>query len=119
MNDDGGIWKVHDKECDGSQHIYLYFNGYLQSPEFHPVVNAVGHLFATHGQIDPDTPLKSALLLVPDARSNGMLTVDKIYSLNLNADHVTLNACETGLTKIANGNDNPYSQLHFSSEHCR
>lgn len=61
--------------------------------------------FATHGQFNPDVPLKSALLLTPDAKYNGMLTVDKLYSLNLNADLVTLSACETGLSKIANGDD--------------
>jgi pentatricopeptide repeat protein len=31
--------------------------------------------FATHGQFNPDAPLKSALLLAPDAKYNGMLTV--------------------------------------------
>lgn len=61
--------------------------------------------FATHGQFDPDAPLRSALLLAPDASSNGMLTVDKLYSLQLDASLVTLSACETGLSKIANGDD--------------
>lgn len=61
--------------------------------------------FATHGQFNPDAPLKSALLLAPDAKYNGMLTVDKLYSLNLDADLVTLSACETGLSRIANGDD--------------
>ena len=51
------------------------------------------------------TPLQSALLLAPDAQYNGMLSVNKIYSLNLDADLVTLSACETGLSKIANGDD--------------
>jgi CHAT domain-containing protein len=61
--------------------------------------------FATHGQFDPDAPLRSALLLAPDAGSNGMLTVDKLYSLRLDASLVTLSACETGLSKVANGDD--------------
>jgi len=61
--------------------------------------------FATHGQFNPDDPLKSALLLAKDAESNGMLTVDELYSTKLDADLVTLSACETGLSKIANGDD--------------
>lgn len=61
--------------------------------------------FATHGQFNPDTPLKSALLLAPAAKYNGMLTADKLYSLNLDTDLVTLSACETGMSKIASGDD--------------
>jgi CHAT domain-containing protein len=61
--------------------------------------------FATHGQFNPEYPLQSALLLAPDSQYNGMLSVNKIYSLNLAADLVTLSACETGLSKIANGDD--------------
>jgi CHAT domain-containing protein len=61
--------------------------------------------FATHGQFNSDMPLKSALLLAADERSDGRLTVDKIYSMNIDADLVTLSACETGLGKVANGDD--------------
>lgn len=61
--------------------------------------------FATHGQFDADAPLKSALLLAPDRESNGQLTLDKLYSMRLDADLVTLSACETGLGKIAGGDD--------------
>jgi CHAT domain-containing protein len=42
--------------------------------------------FATHGQFSPDNPLQSALLLSPDARSNGMLNGwISLYSMRL--DH--------------------------------
>lgn len=61
--------------------------------------------FATHGEFDPDKPLNSALLLAADSVSDGRLTVDKLYSMKLNADLVTLSACETGLGKISNGDD--------------
>lgn len=61
--------------------------------------------FATHGEFDADRPLNSALLLAADSESDGRLTVDKLYSMKLNADLVTLSACETGLGKIANGDD--------------
>lgn len=61
--------------------------------------------FATHGQFNADAPLQSALLLAGDAESDGRLSVDKLYSMRLNADLVTLSACETGLGKIASGDD--------------
>jgi len=61
--------------------------------------------FATHGEFDADRPLNSALLLAGDAESDGRLTVDKLYSMKLHADLVTLSACETGLGKVVNGDD--------------
>lgn len=61
--------------------------------------------FATHGQFNSEVPLKSALFLAKDANSDGQLTVDKLYSMRLDADLVTLSACETGIGKVANGDD--------------
>ncbi|WP_019616509.1 CHAT domain-containing protein [Psychromonas ossibalaenae] len=61
--------------------------------------------FASHGIFDPEQPLSSGLLLAKDQSNDGMLTVRELYELNLNADLVTLSACETGLGKIANGDD--------------
>lgn len=61
--------------------------------------------FATHGKFDAAHPLQSAILLAPDQTSNGLLTVNKLYSMTLDADLVTLSACETGLGEIANGDD--------------
>jgi len=61
--------------------------------------------FATHGQFNADEPLSSALLLARDPESDGRLTVDKLYSSKIDADLVTLSACETGLGKIVNGDD--------------
>jgi CHAT domain-containing protein len=61
--------------------------------------------FASHGQFDPDRPLNSALLLSPEPGSDGRLTVGDLYSLELDANLVTLSACETGLGRLANGDD--------------
>ena len=61
--------------------------------------------FATHGKFDPDAPLNSGLLLAGDAQGDGFLSLGELYSLRLNADLVTLSACETGLGKISNGDD--------------
>lgn len=60
---------------------------------------------ASHGEFETDAPLNSALLLAKDSANDGMLTVGKLYTLRLNADLVTLSACETGLGKIASGDD--------------
>ncbi len=60
---------------------------------------------ATHGRFDADAPLKSALLLAADSENDGLLTVDKLYTMRLQADLVTLSACETGLGKVAGGDD--------------
>ncbi len=61
--------------------------------------------FATHGEFNAEAPLQSALLLAKDERSDGLLTVSKLYSMRFNADLVTLSACETALGRIASGDD--------------
>lgn len=63
--------------------------------------------FASHGKFNATQPLKSGLYLAKDKEtgSSGTLTVDNLYSLNLNADLVTLSACETALGHTANGDD--------------
>lgn len=61
--------------------------------------------FASHGQFDAEHPLNSRLLLAGDQFNDGSLTVGELYELRLNADMVTLSACETGLGKIASGDD--------------
>lgn len=57
---------------------------------------------ASHAVVDPRFPLESGLVLAPaeDGQSNGFLQVWEIYQrLRLNADLVTLSACETALGK--------------------
>lgn len=61
--------------------------------------------FATHGQFNANDPLASALLLARTDKEDGRLTVGDLYSLQIDADLVTMSACETGLGKIANGDD--------------
>ncbi len=56
---------------------------------------------ATHGYLDPDWPLDSALVLAAssnDAGDNGLLQAWEVFEeLSINADLVVLSACETGL----------------------
>ena len=55
---------------------------------------------ACHGQFRADNPLFSSLHL-----ADGFITVRDICSQKLNAELVTLSACETGLNKIFAGNE--------------
>jgi len=61
--------------------------------------------FATHATFDAEKPLTSGLLMTADGENDGTLTVGELYDLRLNADLVTLSACETALGKVANGDD--------------
>jgi len=60
---------------------------------------------AVHGVFDLDKPLNSALLLAADRNNDGLLRAADLYNLSLNADLVTLSACETALGKVATGDD--------------
>ena len=61
--------------------------------------------FASHGQFRPDDPLGSRLLLAGKSLADGQLTAAELYDMRLNADLVTLSACETGLSKVEQGDD--------------
>lgn len=60
---------------------------------------------AAHGQFRSANPLASRLALAPDGQHDGNLSVSEIYGLRLDADLVTLSACETGLGRKVNGDD--------------
>ena len=60
---------------------------------------------ASHGDFDAERPLASSLLLARDGTDDGRLTVSDLYSMRVDASLVTLSACETGLGKVANGDD--------------
>ena len=61
--------------------------------------------FASHGEFNPDAPLASGLFLAKGDEAGGRLTVSDLYSMRLDVWLATLSACETGLGKVASGDD--------------
>lgn len=77
--------------------------------------------FATHGFADPSSPESSGIVLFstpqaaaaddstllhdadPSWSEDGVLRLDEVYALRLNADVVVLSACETGVGPVARG----------------
>lgn len=60
---------------------------------------------ASHGLFASESPLNSGLLLAGDGENDGLLNVSDIYSLRLNAELISLSACETALGRINPGDD--------------
>jgi CHAT domain-containing protein len=61
--------------------------------------------FATHGIVDENKPELSEIYLASDTtkKEDGNLYSGEIYNLKINADLVTLSACQTGLGKVQKG----------------
>ncbi|MCU0473511.1 MAG: CHAT domain-containing protein [Bacteroidales bacterium] len=79
-----------------------------QSTETFVKKNASGYdfiHFATHGSYNYDQPLYSHLLFPQSDDDDGRLNVFEVFELNINANLVTLSACETGLGNISQGDE--------------
>jgi CHAT domain-containing protein len=62
--------------------------------------------FACHGEFNDRQPMQSGLLLSKDKDNDGCLQVHEIFGLDLmNANLVTLSACDTALSRIYGGDD--------------
>ena len=62
--------------------------------------------FASHGELNPESPLFSSIRLAKEKDEDGRLEVHEIFNLNLeNASLVTFSACETGLGKLTSGDE--------------
>lgn len=61
--------------------------------------------FATHGIVDESNPQLSGLIMSQDATSQEdcILYSGEVFNLELDAELVTLSACETGLGKVVKG----------------
>jgi CHAT domain-containing protein len=60
---------------------------------------------ASHGEFNGADGLQSRLLLAKAGGEDGSLQVAELYGVALDADLVTLSACETGLGKVLSGDD--------------
>ncbi len=69
------------------------------APSFHYL-----HI-ASHGEFNADNAMNSRLLLAKTGSEDGSLTINELYGMRLDADLVTMSACETGLGKVFNGDD--------------
>ena len=62
--------------------------------------------FASHGELNPQSPLFSCIKMAKEKDEDGRLEVHEIFNLDLeNASLVTLSACETGLGKLSKGDE--------------
>ncbi|MDQ6662159.1 MAG: CHAT domain-containing protein [Chloroflexota bacterium] len=69
--------------------------------------------FSCHGYFRSDQALKSSIVLAPEKNGNGdvgneeqwNLTAEEIFNLSMNADLVTLSACETGVNERKPGDE--------------
>jgi tetratricopeptide (TPR) repeat protein/CHAT domain-containing protein len=60
--------------------------------------------FATHGLIDEQVPARSGLILsASDGEEDGILQMNEIFDLELDAELVVLSACQSGLGKLVRG----------------
>ncbi|MDX1640765.1 MAG: CHAT domain-containing tetratricopeptide repeat protein [Balneolaceae bacterium] len=59
--------------------------------------------FATHAFVNGEDPALSGIAFWGDSGEDGVIYVNDIYNMNLNADLVTLGACETGLGTVYKG----------------
>lgn len=59
--------------------------------------------FATHGIVNHSDPMFSSLAFITDDQNDGLLHTHELFSLELNAELVTLSACNSGIGKIYDG----------------
>ncbi|HIE79266.1 MAG TPA: CHAT domain-containing protein, partial [Nitrospinaceae bacterium] len=60
---------------------------------------------ASHGEFDPVNPLFSSLKLTRSETEDGNFEMNEVFGLEINADIVTLSACQTGLGDIVGGDE--------------
>ncbi len=92
-----------DKGWSDSKVLLRQFASEANFKKFAPSFKYL-HL-ASHGEFNSQSPLQSRMLLAPGDGEDGNLTVSELYGLTLNAELVTLSACETALGEVNRGDD--------------
>jgi CHAT domain-containing protein len=90
----------------GQTALYLGAEAREENIKGNPALATARRLhFATHGLISASHPQRSALALTldDDPREDGLLQMWEIFNLKLQADLVTLSACQTGLGQELTG----------------
>jgi CHAT domain-containing protein len=102
--------------ADEVDYIHELFGGKIKHGEFateaffreNSSETGVIHL-ATHAQLDDANPLYNTFAFAanfydkPDKNDDGLLHTHELYSMNFNADLVTLSACNSGIGKFYDG----------------
>jgi len=86
--------------------VYIKENASEEAVKSRNIGNYKSIHFATHGLMDDRVPALSGILLAPSKDpegDDGFLRMNEIFNLGLNADLVTLSACETALGKEVRG----------------
>lgn len=77
---------------------------YSTETAFKKVAGEYGVLhFATHGIVNHNDPMFSSLAFLTDSTNDGLLHTHELFSLELNAELVTLSACNSGVGKLYAG----------------
>lgn len=89
-------------EIFGLDNSMVRTGGTATKAEFAKLVPSASAIhLATHGLIDEEHPMQSAVVLAPTSSDDGLLTVKEILSLkDLKANMVVLSACQTARGKI-------------------
>jgi CHAT domain-containing protein len=85
----------------------IFTRGDASKRQFRDSVNGASILHvAAHAEVDVIDPLQSRILLAPEGNDLGFLEAREVYGLNLDkVSLVTLSACESGLGRIARGDE--------------